>query len=128
MGLKRISRVYLADDSGLRQIGTSSAIGDAALDAAQAMASEANRTGKGDYGFAPETVTAGWANERRHGAVVWEARRDWRDVRDTVLLNVLAGMSARGAAAAGLVVYTRRDGSTRMATQKQANNWNRRHR
>ena len=96
MGLQRISRAYVADDSGLRSIGAASAAGAEALKAAQAIAARADATGRSDYSAAPAIVTVGWQNERRAGAVVRETRRDWRDVRDTVLLRVLAGMRRRG--------------------------------
>lgn len=96
MALRRVSRAYLADDSGLRQLGTSSAVASATLAAAKAMASAAQGLGKGEYSVSPTIVTAGWANEQRAGAVVRETRRDWRDVRDTVLLKVADAMGRRG--------------------------------
>ncbi|GAP53964.1 hypothetical protein AHiyo6_05290, partial [Arthrobacter sp. Hiyo6] len=44
---------------------------------------------------APTTVTAGWANERRAGAIVRESRKDWRDTRDAILLRVADSMKSR---------------------------------
>lgn len=97
MGLQRVSRSYRADDSGLRELGASASLGTEAVRAAQGMAAKAAATGRGEYSAAPATVTAGWNNERRAGAVVREERRDWRDTRDTVLRAVLEGMRRRGA-------------------------------
>ncbi|SDK79222.1 hypothetical protein [Arthrobacter sp. ok362] len=98
MGLRKVpgSRSYLADDSGLRELGTSSAVGAVTLAAAQRLAANAASVGHGEYEAAPATVTAGWANERRAGAVVRESRKDWRDTRDAVLMRVAQSMEARG--------------------------------
>ena len=96
MGLHRISRVYLADDSGLRSLGSSSRMGSEAMKAASEIAAAANSAGKGSYSVLPAVVTAGWVNERRMGAVVREVRPDWRDTRDAVLLKVLGSMGRRG--------------------------------
>lgn len=86
----------MADDIGLRELATSSAVGDATLAAAQQMAGNAQAVGRGEYEAAPATVLAGWANERRAGAVVRESRKDWRDTRDAVLLRVADSMKTRG--------------------------------
>jgi hypothetical protein len=96
MGLQRVSRSYLADDSGIKDLAMAAAMGQACLAAASQMAAQANATGKGDYSASLAVVTSGWANERRMGAVVRESRRDWRDTRDTVLLKVAAAMGRRG--------------------------------
>lgn len=97
MGLHKIPGVksYLADDRGLKDLGTSSAVGDASLAAAQRLAGNAEAVGRGTYEAAPATVTAGWANERRAGAVVRETRPDWRDTRDAILLRVAESMAVR---------------------------------
>jgi hypothetical protein len=98
MGLHKIPGVksYLADDSGLRDLATSSAVGDATLVAAQRLAGNAEAVGRGEYEAASATVVAGWANERRAGAVVRESRKDWRDTRDAILLRVAESMNVRG--------------------------------
>jgi len=98
MALKRIPGIksYRADDAGLRELATSSAVGDATLAAAQRLAGNAQAVGRGDYEAASATVTAGWANERRAGAVVRESRKDWRDTRDAILLRVAESMAVRG--------------------------------
>jgi len=98
MALRKVpgSRSYKADDSGLREIGTSSAVGDATLAAAQRLAGNSQAVGRGEYSAAPSTVVAGWANERRAGAVVRESRPEWRDTRDAILLRVAASMKVRG--------------------------------
>jgi hypothetical protein len=131
MGLTRITRRYLADDSGLRDLGLDDAAGSIALAAAELMAAAAIQSGKGDYVAAPTIVTAGWANERRSGAVVRESRHDFRDSRDAILLTVLDNMAMRGSGIGSvdpgkrLVKYTRKDGTTRMATAAQAAHWGR---
>jgi hypothetical protein len=116
----------MADDAGLRDIATSSAVGEATLAAAQRLAGNAQAVGRGEYEAAPTTVTAGWANERRAGAVVRESRKDWRDTRDAILLRVAESMAvARPTLDGGreMVTYTRRDGTQRQATKAQAANW-----
>jgi len=89
-------RSYMADDSGLRELATSAAVGEATLAAAQRLAGNAQAVGRGDYEAAPATVVAGWANERRAGAVVRESRKDWRDTRDAILFRVAQSMESRG--------------------------------
>lgn len=98
MGLHKVpgTKVYLADDRGLRELGTSKEIGAATLAAAQRLAGNAQAVGRGTYEAKPATVTAGWANERRAGAVVREVRKDWRDTRDAILLRVAESMKVRG--------------------------------
>jgi len=87
---------YMADDSGLRELATSAAVGEATMAAAQRLAGNAQAVGRGDYEAAPATVVAGWANERRAGAVVRESRKDWRDTRDAILFRVAQSMETRG--------------------------------
>lgn len=98
MGLHKVprSKSYMADDSGLRALGTSADVGAATLAAAQRLAGNAQAVGRSTYEAAPATVVAGWANERRAGAVVRESRKDWRDTRDAILLRVADSMKVRG--------------------------------
>lgn len=96
MALRKINKVYSADDSGLKDFGTSSAVGAATLAAAQRLAGNAQAVGRSEYEAKPTTVTAGWQNERRAGAVVRESRADWRDTRDAILLRVADSMRVRG--------------------------------
>ncbi|UKA59161.1 hypothetical protein [Arthrobacter sp. FW306-2-2C-D06B] len=98
MGLHKVpgSKSYLAEDAGLKDLGTSSAVAAATLAAAQRLAGNAQAVGRGTYEAAPSTVTVGWANSRRAGAVVRESRRDWRDTRDAILLRVAESMKVRG--------------------------------
>ena len=63
---------------------------------ARQIAGNANAVGDSTYEAANQTVTAGWANERRAGAVVRESQAHWRDWRDAVLVRVAAAMSVRG--------------------------------
>lgn len=97
MALHKIRGVknYMADDAGLRDLATSSAMGAAALSAAQRLAGNAGAVGRGTYEAKPATVTAGWANERRAGAMVSESKPDFRDSRDAILLRVADSMAVR---------------------------------
>jgi hypothetical protein len=94
MALRKVpgSRSYMADDSGLRDLGTSSAVGAATLAAAQRLAGNAQAVGRGTYEAAPATVTAGWANERRAGAIVRETAPVYKDARDSILTRVVEAM------------------------------------
>lgn len=128
--LKKVpgTRHYLADDIGLKDLGASSIVGTATMNAASELARKAQSAGRGEYSAAPMTVVAGWANERRAGAVVREVRHDWKDSRDAVLLSVANSMAIRGLGGqkdSSMVTYTRRDGTTRLATRAQAANWSR---
>lgn len=96
MALQRLSPVYSADDTGFREIGMQSELGDIALSAAKDFADEAKQIGKGTYDASPATVTGGWANEPRRGASITETTSSYQDARNTVLLKVLDSMAARG--------------------------------
>ena len=95
MALRKISDSYAADDGGLKSLGSSSRLGAASLDAANSLAGGAGAVGRGKYEAARSTVTAGWANERRAGAVVREVAPDGRDARDAILLRVAESMRVR---------------------------------
>ena len=82
--------------SGFRELAQSASVGAAALSAAQRMAGNANAVGDATYEAAPATVTAGWANDKRAGAVVRVVTPHWRDSRDAVLLRVADAMKVRG--------------------------------
>lgn len=129
MALHRVpgSRHYQAEDRGFREIGSSSAVGAEMVAVAERVAGNAQAVGDGEYEAKPSTVTAGWANERRSGAVVRESNPHWRDSRDAILVRVLSSMTiSRGAAPESdtdMVTYTRRDGTQREATRAQANAW-----
>ncbi|NWL13313.1 hypothetical protein DM793_18775 [Paenarthrobacter nitroguajacolicus] len=86
---------YKADDFGLRKLAQSPEMGAATLEAAKLMAGNANAVGDSKYEAESTTVTAGWANEKRAGAVVRESEPHWRDWRDGVLLRVAAAMKVR---------------------------------
>lgn len=94
MALRRVrgARNYLADDAGLRELGTSAAVGAVTLAAAQRIAGNAEAVGRGTYEAAPATVLAGWNNERRAGAVAREKSPDYRDSRDAILRRVVEAM------------------------------------
>lgn len=117
---------YKPDHGGLREIGSSAAMGAACLEVAQRLAGNAEAVGHGTYEAERSTVTAGWRNERRAGAVVRESRQDWQDWRDAILVRVLHSMTlSRGSTESetDIVTYTRRDGTERQATRAQANAW-----
>ncbi|TLM87212.1 hypothetical protein [Pseudarthrobacter sp. NamE5] len=87
---------YKPRQAGIRELAQSPQVRAATLSVAQQMAGNANAVGDSTYEAASQTVTAGWANDRRAGAVVRESQPHWRDWRDTVLLRVAAAMSVRG--------------------------------
>lgn len=87
---------YTPREAGIREIAQSSGMGAASVAAAQQMAGNANAVGHSEYEAEGQTVTAGWANDRRAGAVVRESVTDARDWRDAVLLRVRDAMSVRG--------------------------------
>ena len=80
---------------GLKQIGNSPGMAKATLAVARRAAGNANAVGDSKYEAANTTVTAGWANEKRAGAVVRESEPHWRDWRDRVLLRVADAMKVR---------------------------------
>jgi len=88
----RGSRSYKADDSGLKELGTVQAVGDATLAAAKRLAGNAEAVGRGTYEAKPATVTAGWDNELRAGAVVREKSPNYKDARDSILRRVVEAM------------------------------------
>lgn len=87
---------YKPEHDGIREIGSSAAMGAACLEVAERLAGNAQAVGSGDYKAERSTVTAGWRNERRAGAVVRESRQDWKDWRDAILVRVTRSMGVRG--------------------------------
>ena len=81
--------------SGLAKIANSPEMANATLAIAQRMAGNATAVGDSTYEAASTTVTAGWANDRRAGAVAREVQPHWRDWRDRVLLRVADAMKVR---------------------------------
>jgi len=86
---------YEPIDVGLKQIAQSEGMAKATLEIAQRLAGNANAVGDSTYEAANATVTAGWKNERRAGAVVREVEPDWEDWRDRILLRVADAMKVR---------------------------------
>jgi hypothetical protein len=86
---------YRPDYGGLREIGSSSEMGAVCLTVAERLAGNAQAVGSGDYSAERSTVTAGWRNERRAGAVVRESRQDWEDWREAILVRVTRSMEVR---------------------------------
>lgn len=86
---------YKPDDYGLRKLGQSPGMAEATLAVAKRMAGNAQAVGDSKYEAENRTVTAGWANEKRAGAVVRESEPSWEDWRDSILLRVAAAMKVR---------------------------------
>jgi len=86
---------YEALDIGLKQIAQSPEIAAQTLAVAKRIAGNANAVGDSKYEAESLTVTAGWDNERRAGAVVRETDPHWKDWRDAVLLRVTNAMKER---------------------------------
>lgn len=86
---------YEAVSAGLKQIALSPGMAQASLAVARKLAGNAQAVGDSKYEAANQTVTAGWANEKRQGAVVRETDPHWRDWRDSVLLRTAAAMRVR---------------------------------
>jgi len=82
--------------AGLRAVAKSPGMAQATLAVARRLAGNANAVGDSEYEAANQTVTAGWRNEKRQGAVVRETDPHWRDWRDSVLLRTVAQMKVRG--------------------------------
>lgn len=82
-------------NSGLRQLGQSSAMTQKALQAARDLAGTAESVGRSKYGAAPYTVRSGRNNEARSGAVAYESDRDFRDTRDEILKRTAIAMGGR---------------------------------
>ena len=85
---------YRPVHAGLREIGLSPAMRAETLAVAKRIEGAAQAVGSGDYESDSSTVTAGWQNERRAGAVVRESQQDWRDWRDAILVRVTRSMGA----------------------------------
>lgn len=86
---------YEPIDFGLKKLAQSPEMGKAVLDVAQRLAGNAEAVGDSTYEAAATTVTAGWRNDRRAGAVVREVEHDWEDSRDRILLRVRDAMKVR---------------------------------
>lgn len=92
-----MARNYTPVDAGLRVIGQSAEMATATLSAARSLASAVSAADpSGRYEAASKTVVAGWANERRAGAVVREVAPSWRGRRERTLARVAGLMRARG--------------------------------
>lgn len=66
---------YKPDARGLRELGQSSGVADAAMQGARSVAAFARSDDpRGVYDAAPATVSAGWQNEPRRGARVVETQ------------------------------------------------------
>lgn len=89
------SKSYKGDDSGFKELGTSSAMGSASLSVARQLEGNAEAVGRGTYESANTTVAAGRMNTLRAGAVVREVVPDGRDARDAILLRVAESMRVR---------------------------------
>lgn len=97
MALRKVrgSRTYKADDDGLKELSRQSGVQEAVLEVARRLAGNAEAVGRGTYEAGPATVTAGWSNELRGGAVVRETVPEYKDARDSILLRVADAMKVR---------------------------------
>lgn len=80
------------DPTAIRALLAGSEVSKASMEIAQRLAGNANAVGESTYEAAPATVTGGWRNERRAGAVVRETDPSWNDARDSILLRVAEQM------------------------------------
>lgn len=86
---------YVPDSRGLAQIGRSQRMSNLMLQAAREVAGVANSVGKSEYSAKPVTVTTGYRNERRAGAVAYESKYHPADWRDQILKRTAEAMSRR---------------------------------
>ena len=83
-----MSARYTPNSRGTREFMNSQMVGTAMRGVADQLAGQANTAGRSRYEVRELTVAGGWGNTSRAGAEVYESRRDYRDVRDRVLVNV----------------------------------------
>lgn len=86
---------YQADSKGLAVVGRSQAMSNAMLSYARDVAAVAASVGSSEYGAKPATLTSGWNNERRAGALAYESKYHWDDWRNAVLKRTAAAMGRR---------------------------------
>lgn len=86
---------YEPFNSGLRSLAQSREMGQITLSAARNLAGAAGSVGRSTYSADPYTVTAGWRNESRAGAIAYESDRDFRDARDEILKRTANAMGRR---------------------------------
>lgn len=86
---------YRPDSSGLAKVGKSNAMSNAMVEYARDIAGTAASIGKSEYDVKPTTVTVGYNNEERSGAVAYESKTHWADWRDTILKRTAAAMGRR---------------------------------
>lgn len=92
-----MAKSYRPIDAGIKVIGQSPQLGLAAVSAARSLSAVVSAADpSGNYEASPKTVLAGWANERRSGAVVREVTPSWRGRRERTLARVAGLMKARG--------------------------------
>lgn len=87
---------YTPDPKGTREFMNSAMVGSAMRNVASQLSGEANAAGRSRYEVRELTVTGGWYSTSRAGAEVYEAERDFRDVRRQTLVNVAKGFQMRG--------------------------------
>lgn len=91
-----MSARYTPNSRGTREFMNSAMVGSAMRSVASQVAGQANAAGRSRYEVRELQVTGGWRNTSRAGAEVYEANRDYRDVRDRVLVNVSRQFYMRG--------------------------------
>lgn len=89
-------RRYKPDPKGLREIGRDPRLGAVCQAVAEQGSALANQLDPdGNYQASRRTVTAGWRNESRAGAVISQTSSSWRAERDRVLVQVASRLNAR---------------------------------
>lgn len=92
-----MAKSYKSIEAGLKAVGQSPALGKVALSAARELQALSNQNDPaGNYEASQKTVTVGWKNERRAGAVVRETTPSWRGRQNRTLARVAGLMKARG--------------------------------
>ena len=86
---------YVPDSRGLAAVGRSQKMSAAMMQTARDVAGVANSVGKSEYDAKPVTVTVGYMNEKRAGAVAYESKPHPADWRDQILKRTAAAMSRR---------------------------------
>lgn len=97
MALKKVPGVrgYMADDQGFKQVGRSRKMSAAMVEYARDVAAVAQSAGSSEYDAKPVTVTAGYSNEQRAGAVAYESKYHPDDWNNAILKRTAAAMGRR---------------------------------
>lgn len=90
------SRNYKPDTRGIAEIARDPRLGAVCVSVASAGAALANQVDPdGAYRAAGRTVSAGWRNESRAGAVIAQTGSSWAAERNRVLVEVARQLNSR---------------------------------